>query len=100
LILDKSSFYAKAGGQESNLGTNAFEGGGELVVSNVQTYGGYALYSGVISGGGIRPKTRKVLYLRAGPPSWNPLLPTTCPRWTRRRARSARNWIPTSSPLL
>jgi hypothetical protein len=36
LILDKSFFYAKAS-SEANLGTIAFKGGGELVVSNIQT---------------------------------------------------------------
>ena len=59
LILDKSSFYAEAGGQEADLGTIALEGGGELVVSDVQTYGGYALHSGVVSGGGsVSPGSR------------------------------------------
>ncbi|KAL3816239.1 hypothetical protein ACHAXA_002185, partial [Cyclostephanos tholiformis] len=53
LILDKSSFYAEAGGQEADLGTIAFDGGGELLVNDVQTYGGYALHSGVISGGAV-----------------------------------------------
>lgn len=53
LILDKSSFYAESGGQEADLGTIAFEGGGELLVNDVQTYGGYALHSGVISGSSI-----------------------------------------------
>ena len=55
LILDKSSFYPEAGGQEADFGTIAFEGGGELVVSDVQSYGGYALHSGVISGGSVSP---------------------------------------------
>ncbi len=37
MILEKSSFYVKAGGQEANLSTVVFEGGEEIVVSNVQT---------------------------------------------------------------
>ncbi len=81
-------FYAEAGCQAADLGTIAFEGGGELVVSNVQTYGEYALHSGVVSGGGVRPKTRRVSNSRAGQPSCNPSLSTTGPCWTRRRARS------------
>lgn len=52
LVLDKSSFYAEAGGQDPDLGTISFEGG-ELVVSDVQTYGGYILHSGVISKGSL-----------------------------------------------
>ncbi|KAL9187171.1 hypothetical protein ACHAXT_010891 [Thalassiosira profunda] len=51
LVLDKSSFYAEAGGQDADLGTISVEGG-ELVVNDVQSYGGYILHSGVISAGG------------------------------------------------
>ena len=52
LVLDKSSFYAEAGGQDADLGTVTFEGG-ELVVNDVQTYGGYILHSGIISEGSV-----------------------------------------------
>jgi len=52
LVLDKSSFYAEAGGQDADLGVISLEGGGHLVVNDVQTYGGYILHSGVISEGG------------------------------------------------
>jgi len=52
LVLDSSSFYAEAGGQDADLGTITFDGG-ELVVNDVQVYGGYILHSGVISEGSI-----------------------------------------------
>ena len=52
LVLDSSSFYAEAGGQDTDLGTITFDGG-ELVVNEVQVYGGYILHSGVISEGSI-----------------------------------------------
>lgn len=50
LVLDKSSFYAEAGGQDADIGTISFDGG-EVVVNDVQVYGGYILHSGVISEG-------------------------------------------------
>lgn len=52
LVLDKSSFYAEAGGQDADLGMISFEGG-EFVVNDVQIYGGYVLHSGVISEGSL-----------------------------------------------
>lgn len=52
IVLDKTSFYAEAGGQDTDLGTVSFEGG-ELFINDVQTYGGYILHSGVISKGSI-----------------------------------------------
>lgn len=52
LVLDKTSFYAEAGGQDTDLGTISFEGG-ELFVNDVQTYGGYILHSGVVSKGSV-----------------------------------------------
>ncbi|KAL7551193.1 hypothetical protein ACHAWF_014391 [Thalassiosira exigua] len=53
LVLDRTSFYAEAGGQDPDLGTISFEGGGELVVSDVQVYGGYVLHTGVVTGGSV-----------------------------------------------
>ena len=59
LILDKTSFYAEAGGQDTDLGSISFlssdgkETAGELIINDVQTYGGYILHSGVISEGSI-----------------------------------------------
>lgn len=52
LILDKSSFYAESGGQEADLGTIAFEDG-QLLVNDVQTYGGFILHTGVVTQGSI-----------------------------------------------
>jgi len=52
LVLDRSSFYAEAGGQDADLGVILLGDGGELVVNDVQTYGGYILHSGVVSEGG------------------------------------------------
>ena len=55
LILDKTSFYAEAGGQDTDIGTISFEDG-ELFVNDVQIYGGYVLHSGVVSKGSISVK--------------------------------------------
>lgn len=58
LILDKSSFYAEAGGQEADLGTlRILDDTGNVVgsfeVRDVQTYAGYLLHSGVVEEGSI-----------------------------------------------
>lgn len=52
LVLDKTPFYAEAGGQDTDLGTISFEGG-EIFVNDEQVYGGYILHSGVVSKGSI-----------------------------------------------
>jgi alanyl-tRNA synthetase len=57
LILDRSSFYAEAGGQDADTGTIAFDVGGELLVNDVQIYGGYILHTGIIIGGSISPNS-------------------------------------------
>ena len=56
LILDKSSFYAEAGGQDADLGTiEILSESGDLVgsftVTDVQSYAGYALHTGVVDRG-------------------------------------------------
>lgn len=58
LVLDKSSFYAEAGGQEADLGhlTIIGPGGsatGSFVVRDVQSFGGFILHTGVVEDGRI-----------------------------------------------
>lgn len=57
LVLDKSSFYAEAGGQEADLGTISLlaQDGNEGVfeVTDVQTYGGYLLHTGRVTKGSL-----------------------------------------------
>lgn len=52
LILDRSAFYAEAGGQEADIGTIEL-GTAKFKVLDVQVYGGYLLHSGVIEDGEI-----------------------------------------------
>lgn len=56
LVLDKSSFYAEAGGQEADLGTlRILDAAGDVVgsfdVRDVQSYGGFLLHSGFVEEG-------------------------------------------------
>jgi alanyl-tRNA synthetase len=56
VIVDKSSFYAEAGGQDADSGTFDVlsESGdivGTFVVTDVQSYGGYILHTGVVKEG-------------------------------------------------
>lgn len=58
LILDKSSFYAEAGGQEADLGSlRIIDDSGDVVgsfeVRDVQTYGGFLLHTGLVQEGKI-----------------------------------------------
>lgn len=59
LILDKSSFYAEAGGQEADLGElRMLDDSGNVIgtfeVRDVQTYGGFLLHTGVVKEGTIQ----------------------------------------------
>mmetsp|Transcript_3833 Transcript_3833/g.8538 ORF Transcript_3833/g.8538 Transcript_3833/m.8538 type:complete len:1081 (+) Transcript_3833:102-3344(+) len=57
IVLDKSSFYAEAGGQDPDLGTIAIlsaddeKPSGQVVINDVQVYGGYVLHTGIVSQG-------------------------------------------------
>jgi alanyl-tRNA synthetase len=58
LILDKSSFYAEAGGQEADLGRLTILGRegsatGSFLVRDVQSFGGFILHTGVVDEGSI-----------------------------------------------
>ena len=52
LVLDRSAFYAEAGGQEADIGTIEV-GTAKFKVLDVQVYGGYLLHSGIIEDGEI-----------------------------------------------
>jgi len=59
LVLDKSSFYAEAGGQDADTGTIAVMGEqgeivGKFTVNDVQSYGGFLLHTGVIEEGSLK----------------------------------------------
>ena len=58
LIVDKSTYYAEAGGQESDVGTIEVKSGdgevtGKFNVVDVQVYGGYVLHTGFVEEGEI-----------------------------------------------
>lgn len=58
LVLDKSSFYAEAGGQETDIGRIEFLDAagavtGIFAVTDVQVYGGFILHKGVVEDGEI-----------------------------------------------
>ena len=62
LVLDKSSFYAEAGGQEADLGNlRILDASGELVgsfeVRDVQSYGGFLLHTGTVEQGKLEVGT-------------------------------------------
>jgi alanyl-tRNA synthetase len=56
LVLDRSSFYAEAGGQEADMGAIEIlsedgETVGSFTVTDVQSYGGFILHSGIVAEG-------------------------------------------------
>ena len=46
LLLDRTSFYAEAGGQEYDTGNIVVDGVADFEVTNVQVYNGYVIHSG------------------------------------------------------
>eukprot|EP00522_Entomoneis_paludosa_P018922 CAMPEP_0172444094 /NCGR_PEP_ID=MMETSP1065-20121228/4207_1 /TAXON_ID=265537 /ORGANISM="Amphiprora paludosa, Strain CCMP125" /LENGTH=994 /DNA_ID=CAMNT_0013194513 /DNA_START=117 /DNA_END=3101 /DNA_ORIENTATION=+ len=59
LVLDKTAFYAEAGGQEADVGELELIGdNGEILgtvsVSDVQVYGGFILHKGVLESGSLQ----------------------------------------------
>ena len=57
IILEKSSFYAEAGGQEADIGELLLKSDGgdsRFVVADVQGYGGYVLHTGVVQEGSLK----------------------------------------------
>ncbi|EJD02604.1 uncharacterized protein FOMMEDRAFT_167809 [Fomitiporia mediterranea MF3/22] len=51
IILDKTNFYAEAGGQEYDTGSITIDGVAEFEVTNVQSYSGYVLHTGILKYG-------------------------------------------------
>ena len=54
VVLDKTSFYAEAGGQEYDTGSITIDGAAEFEVTNVQSYGGYVLHTGILKYGELK----------------------------------------------
>ncbi|KAF9245909.1 tRNA synthetases class II (A)-domain-containing protein [Melanogaster broomeanus] len=46
ILLDRTSFYAEAGGQEYDTGNIVIDGATDFEVTNVQSYSGYVLHTG------------------------------------------------------
>jgi alanyl-tRNA synthetase len=46
IILDRTSFYAEAGGQEYDTGNIVIDGIADFEVANVQVFNGYVLHIG------------------------------------------------------
>jgi len=54
IILDKTSFYAEAGGQEYDTGSIVIDGVAHFEVENVQVYNGYVLHTGNLKYGQLK----------------------------------------------
>ncbi|KAF8894893.1 tRNA synthetases class II (A)-domain-containing protein [Gymnopilus junonius] len=54
LILDRTSFYAEAGGQEYDTGNIVIDGSADFEVTNVQVYNGYVLHTGHLKYGHLK----------------------------------------------
>ncbi|PPQ74039.1 hypothetical protein CVT26_006942 [Gymnopilus dilepis] len=54
IILDRTSFYAEAGGQEYDTGNIVIDGSADFEVTNVQVYNGYVLHTGHLKYGSLK----------------------------------------------
>jgi alanyl-tRNA synthetase len=53
IILDRTSFYAEAGGQEYDTGNIVIDGLADFEVTNVQVFNGYVLHIGHLKYGNL-----------------------------------------------
>lgn len=54
VLLDRTCFYAEAGGQEHDTGSIVVDGVAEFEVTDVQVYNGYVLHVGHLKYGALR----------------------------------------------
>jgi alanyl-tRNA synthetase len=54
LLLDKTNFYAEAGGQEYDTGLISIDGEAEFEVTDVQAFNGYVLHIGTLKEGELK----------------------------------------------
>jgi alanyl-tRNA synthetase len=54
VILDRTSFYAEAGGQEYDTGNIVIDGVADFEVTNVQVYNGYVVHTGRLKYGQLQ----------------------------------------------